>query len=296
MKRFEGIFAVMLTAFDEHWEVDFRAMRHMTEYLVGSGVHGLVVLGSNGECPYIGHFKRKNAVDLVVEACAGRVPVIVGINARGLDPALDMAAYAEGAGADGLLVALHRFYPLDEEAVLDFYRRLAEGTRLPILYYNFPTHTGSALSPRSIARIASEVPSVVGAKETIFDVEEVGELVSSAGEDFCVFTGMSFNLMATMERGACGAICPLPNFAPRLVLDLYEACRAGDREKAEALQSEVYSYAPLLASSPTPHAMQKEALRLMGHPIHPRVMSPLPQLSPDQAKTVREFLSSKGLI
>lgn len=296
MKRFEGIFAVMLTAFDERGEIDFRAMRHMTIRLVKSGVHGLVVLGSNGECPYISNRKRKNAVDFVVDACAGSVPVIVGINARGLDPALDIATYAEESGADGLLVALHRFYPLDEEAVLDFYRRLAEGTDLPILFYNFPTHTGLALSPQAIARIAAEVPSVVGAKETIFDVEEVRQLVEAAGEDFCVFTGMSFNLLQTMSVGACGAICPLPNFVPRLVLDLYKACRSGDREKAEALQNEVYTYAPLLASSPTPHAMQKEALRLLGHPINPTVMSPLPQLTPEQAATVREFLSSKGLI
>lgn len=296
MKRFEGIFAVMLTAFDEEGEIDLRAMRHMTNFLVESGVHGLVVLGSNGECPYISNRNRKNAVDFVVDACAGRVPVIVGINARGLDPALDMAVYAEEAGADGLLVALHRFYPLDEEAVLDFYRRLAEGTSLPILYYNFPTHTGLELSPQAIARIASEVPSMVGAKETVFDVEEVRQLVEAAGEDFCVFTGMSFNLLPTMERGACGAICPLPNFVPRLVLDLYEACRDGDRERAEALQNEVYTYAPLLASSPTPHAMQKEALRLLGHPINPAVKSPLPQLTPEQAAAVREFLASKGMV
>ncbi|WP_287154010.1 dihydrodipicolinate synthase family protein [Candidatus Solincola tengchongensis] len=296
MRRFEGIFAVMLTAYDEAGEIDARAMRHMTDYLIQSGVHGLVVLGSNGECPYIDHRRRKNAVDSVVEACAGRVPVIVGINERGLDSALDMATYAEDAGADGLLVALHRFYPLDEEAVLGFYRRLAEGTSLPILYYNFPTHTGLALSPQAIARIAAEVPSVVGAKETIFDVEEVRQLVEAAGEGFSVFTGMSFNLKATMEAGACGAICPLPNFVPRLVLDLYEACRGGDGERAEALQNEVYTYAPLLASSPTPHAMQKEALRLMGHPVSAAVKSPLPPLTPEQAEAVREFLASKGMV
>ncbi len=295
MRRFEGIYAVMLTAYDEGGEIDRAAMRHMTDYLVGSGVHGLVVLGSNGEGPYLDHRRMKDAVDAVVEACAHRIPVIVGINERGLDPALDMAIYAEQAGADGLLVALHRFYTLDEEAVLDFYRRLAEGTNLPILYYNFPSNTGLTLSPSAIARIASEVPTVVGAKETIFDVEEVRLLVEAAGKDFSVFTGMTFNLMATMSVGACGAICPLPNFVPRLVLDLYEACLAGERERAEALQGEVYTYAPLLAS-PALHAVQKEALRLLGHPISPAVKSPLPQLTAEQATSVHEFLASKGMI
>lgn len=296
MKRFEGIYAVMLTAYDRAGEIDQDAMRHMADYLVRSGVHGLVVLGSNGECPYLSHRQQMNAIDCVVEACGHRVPVIVGINERGLESAVVMARYAEEAGADGLLVALHRFYPLDEEAVVGFYRDLAGETSLPILYYNFPSNTGLTLSPKAIARIASQVPGLVGAKETVFEVEEVRALVEAAGEDFCVFTGMTFNLLATMSVGACGAICPLPNFVPRLILDLYEACRSGDREKAETLQNEVYSYAPLLASSPTPHAMQKEALRLMGHPINPLVKSPLPQLTPEQAERVREFMASKGLL
>lgn len=295
MKRFEGIYAVMLTAYDDLGNVDREAMREITEYLVGSGVHGLVVLGSNGENPYLTHHHQKDVIDTVVEACSRRIPVIVGVNKRGTEPAVDMSRYAEEAGADGLLLALHRFYNLDEDAVYDFYEQVCGSIDLPVLYYNYPSNTGLTLSPESIARI-SNIDNMAGAKETIFEVEEVRRLVEAADEDFCVFTGMTFNLVDTMAVGACGAICPLPNLIPEKTVELYEACRDGDAERADALQKEIYSFAPVIASTPTPHAMQKEALRLLGHPIKPHVKSPLPQLNTEQAKLVWETLEVAGLI
>jgi 4-hydroxy-tetrahydrodipicolinate synthase len=295
MKRFEGIFAVMLTTYDDLGNVDRVAMREMTDYLVDSGIHGLVVLGSNGENPYLTHHHQKDVIDTVVDACSRRVPVIAGVNKRGTEPAMDMARYAEEAGADGLLVALHRFYNLDSDAVFEYYERVCGSVSLPVLFYNFPSNTGLELDPASIARIA-DIENVVGAKETIFDVDEVRKLVEATGDDFCVFTGMTFNLSDTMAVGACGAICPLPNIIPEKTLELYNACKAGNTEKVDALQKEIYSLSPLLASTPTPHAMQKEALRLLGHPVKTAVKSPLPQLSSEQAKIVRETLENAGLL
>lgn len=295
MKRFEGIFAVMLTTYDDYGNIDREAMREMTDYLVEAGVHGLVVLGSNGENPYLTHHHQKDVIDTVINTCARRVPVIVGVNKRGTEPAIDMSRYAEEAGADGLLLALHRFYNLDEDAVFDFYEQVCGSVSIPVLFYNFPSNTGLTLAPENIARIA-DIDNLVGAKETIFDVDEVRRLVEATDEDFCVFTGMTFNLVDTMAVGACGAICPMPNIIPGKTLELYEACKKGDAERAEELQKEIYSYAPLLTSSPTPHAMQKEAMRLLGHPIKPLVKPPLPRLTSDQAKLVRETLEHTGLI
>jgi dihydrodipicolinate synthase/N-acetylneuraminate lyase len=295
MKRFEGIFTVMLTTYDDYGNIDREAMREMTDYLVESGVHGLVVLGSNGENPYLTHHHQKDVIDTVINHCSQRVPVIVGVNKRGTEPAVDMSRYAEEAGADGLLLALHRFYNLDEDAVYGFYEEVCGSVALPVLFYNFPSNTGLTLSPESIARIA-DIDNLAGAKETIFEVDEVRRLVDATDEDFCVFTGMTFNLVETMAVGACGAFCPIPNFIPGKTVELYEACRKGDAERADVLQKEVFSLAPLLASTPTPHALQKEALRLLGHPVKAHVKGPLPHLTSEQAKLARETLEIAGLI
>ena len=52
MSEFEGIFVVTLSPFrDGH--VDEPCVRHMVDHFIDAGVHGLVVLGSNGENPYL---------------------------------------------------------------------------------------------------------------------------------------------------------------------------------------------------------------------------------------------------
>ena len=295
MKRFQGIFTVMVTAYDDTGGIDVPGMRGMARRLLDSGVHGLVVLGSNGECPYLERDLQKAAVDSVVGECAGAIPVILGINERGTDAAVEMARYARSSGADGLLLALHAFYPLDEDAVFAHYETVCGEVDLPVLFYNFPTHSHLALSPEQIARIAG-LDNVVGAKETIFNVDEVKGLVDATGPDFSVFTGMCLNLTETMGVGACGAICPLPNVVPGKAVGLYDALIAGDSEKAAALQAEFYMLAPLLASTPTPHALMKEALRLLGHNISVAVKPPLPQLTPAQAELARSTLSGAGLL
>jgi 4-hydroxy-tetrahydrodipicolinate synthase len=295
LKRFQGIFTVMVTVYDEAGGIDRKAMAGMTGYLIDSGVHGLVILGSNGECPYLTFDLQKAAIDAVVEECAGAVPVIVGVNERGTEPALEMARYAKSAGADGLLLALHTFYPLDQDAVYAHYETVCGTVDIPVLFYNFPTHTNLTMSPRQIARIA-ELDNVVGAKETIFDIDQVKDLADATDEGFCVFTGMCLNLTETMAVGACGAICPLPNIVPEKAVRLYEALTERDSEKAAELQGVFYKLAPLLASSSTPHAMMKEAMRLMGHNISINVKPPLPQLTPAQADLVKTTLAGADLI
>jgi 4-hydroxy-tetrahydrodipicolinate synthase len=295
MKKFEGIFTVMLTVYDHNGGVDRHAMDHVTHSLIAGGVQGLVVLGSNGECPYLIRELQEEAIEAVVKASDGAVPVIVGINERGTEEALAMARYAEDAGADGLLVALPVFYPLAEPQVTAHYESISGAVSIPVLYYNFPTHTRLSLSPAAIAELAAR-GLIVGAKETIFDAGEVRDLVEATGDDFCAFTGTCLNLTDMMGVGACGAICPLPNFAPEKAVALYRALVAGDEETAALLQSEIFTLGPLLASSPTPHAMLKEALRKLGHPVSTAVKPPLSPLAPGQAELVEQTLRNAGLI
>ena len=295
MKRFQGIFTVMVTAYTPDGGIDRAAMAGMAGHLIEGGVHGLVVLGSNGECPYLAHSLQQAAIDTVVQAAGGEVPVVVGINERGTEPAVEMARYAQAAGADGLLVALPLFYPLELDAVHKHYQTICSAVDLPVLFYSFPTHSHLYLTPEQIASLA-EIDNLVGAKETILDINEVRGLVEATDKDFCVFTGMCLNLTEAMQVGACGAICPLPNIMPQKAVRLYEALAAGDMAAAVPLQNAFYAIAALIGGSPTPHALIKEALRLLGHPIRTDVKPPLPQLTTAQAELVRSTLAAAGLL
>lgn len=76
MRKFEGIYPAMVTPLNKNLKIDEKGLRYEVDFLIGSGVHGLVALGSSGEFPYLTLNEKKRAIDVVVEQTNRRVPVI----------------------------------------------------------------------------------------------------------------------------------------------------------------------------------------------------------------------------
>jgi 4-hydroxy-tetrahydrodipicolinate synthase len=276
--------------------VDENAMRSMTDRFIAEGAHGLVVLGSNGENPYLSDDDKKKIIDIVVDQAGGRVPVVAGTSYMGTEQTIALTTYARDVGADAAMIALPIFYKLDLKDIKRHYQRLADEVGLPIIYYNFPDATGLKLSPAEIAEIA-EIEQVIGVKETILDVDEVGELVEIMKDrrPFAVFSGTALNMAKTVELGACGSIGVVANLAVGKVVEFYNAIKSGDAEKIEELKSYMFKFIPLMTTSPTPHAMFKHALGQLGHPITTDVKDPLPPLTGEQEELVAGVLADAGL-
>jgi 4-hydroxy-tetrahydrodipicolinate synthase len=259
-------------------------------------VHGLLILGSNGESPFLTDPERRQVITATTEACGGRVPVLVGTTYMGTDQTLELGAFAREAGADALLSALPIYYPLEEEDVFDHYRILSERLDMPILYYNFPMATHLTLSPEQIHRL-STLPNIRGVKESIADLAELAALVELTRDTaFDVHTGTSINFFFALQSGAHGVICPIANLIPDTLVSLWDAFHEGDMKKAEEIQFSFPELITIFASTMRPHAVMKEAMRLLGHDMTAVVKSPLPQLTDEQEKFVRENLAKAGMI
>jgi 4-hydroxy-tetrahydrodipicolinate synthase len=295
MKTREGIFVVMMSAL-RNGSIDENAMRHMTDHFIAEGAYGLVVLGSNGENPYLTDDEKRQIIDVVVDQAGGRVPVVAGTSYMGTDETIALTKYARDAGADAAMIALPIYYKLELADVKRHYQRIADEVGLPILYYNYPDATGLKLSPAEIAEIA-EIEQVIGVKETILDIEEVGELatIMKDRKPFAVFSGTALNMASVMELGACGSIGVLANLAPKKTVEFYNAIKSGDAEKTKELRSYMFKFIPLMTSATTPHAMMKEALGRLGHPITTEVKDPLPPLTDEQEELVARVLADAGL-
>src|SRR5680860_577230 len=75
----KGIIPPMVTPLLENKELDSAGLKNLIEYLLEGRVHGIFLLGTNGEGPSLGYGLRKQ---LITEACKivdHRVPVLVGI-------------------------------------------------------------------------------------------------------------------------------------------------------------------------------------------------------------------------
>jgi 4-hydroxy-tetrahydrodipicolinate synthase len=295
MAEFEGIFVVTLSPFKDG-QVDERAVRHMVDHFVDAGVQGLVVLGSNGENPYLTDEEKRQLIDITVDQARGRVPVIAGTGCTGTDATIALTRHARDAGADAALVALPQYFRVGFDDVKRHFSRLVQEGGLPVLYYNFPAVTRLELSPAEIAELAT-IPGMVGVKQTIFDLEEIAELAKLTEHlPFSVLSGTTLNLTALVPRGIRGAIGVLPNLMPRESVALYAALRDGDETTASTLMASIGKLARILAANPIAHAMLKEALRQMGHPIEPTVKDPLPPLTAEQKDLVAEVLADAKLV
>jgi 4-hydroxy-tetrahydrodipicolinate synthase len=294
MIELEGIFVVTLSPF-RNGRVDEPCVRHMVDHFVDAGVQGLVVLGSNGENPYLTEEEKRELIDITVDQTRGRVPVIAGTGCTGTDSTIALTRHARDAGADAALVALPQYFRIGFDDVKRHFSRLVQEVGLPVLYYNFPKVTRLELSPVEIAELAA-IPGMIGVKETIFDIEEIAELAKLTEDmPFSVLSGTTLNLPALVPRGVRGAIGVLPNLMPRETVALYAALRDGDETTASSLMTSINKLTRILAASPVAHAMLKEALRQMGHPIEATVKDPLPPLTTEQAGLVSEVLAEAKL-
>ena len=104
MKQIHGIFAVTVTHFQENGEIDYAACAKHINWLIESGVHGLLPLGATGEFSALTLEERKAFAEFAMKEVAGRVPVIIGAVSTNVDVTLEVAKHAASIGADGVMI------------------------------------------------------------------------------------------------------------------------------------------------------------------------------------------------
>ncbi len=257
-----GVVPPTITVFREDESVDYEQTAAHARYVVDGGSHGVFPLGTNGEFPLLTPEERDGVVEAVVEEIDGEVPVIAGVGAPSTRQTVAHAKHAETVGADGIVVVTPYYYPLDTTAACTHYRRVADATDLPLYIYHIPSKTGNAISRETLAQLA-EIDTVVGLKDSSKDVPWLAQAIDDhpdltflAGSDSLVYTGL--------EIGCSGAVSAVANVFPELVCELYDAHRAGDDERARALQSRVFDVRDAFKGGGAYMAGVKTALSLRG--------------------------------
>ncbi|MBI4261729.1 MAG: dihydrodipicolinate synthase family protein, partial [Actinobacteria bacterium] len=145
---FSGTWFVLPTPFDDDGAVDLPGQRRVVEAAIGWGVDGLLAMGVTGEAAALTPDERREALEAVLGAAAGRIPVVVGCSAGSAEAAVALAREAASLGAAGAMVAAP---PLlrDVDALPGFFRRVAEEGGLPLVVQDEPAATG-VLVPVSV--------------------------------------------------------------------------------------------------------------------------------------------------
>jgi 4-hydroxy-tetrahydrodipicolinate synthase len=289
---FDGVLTALVTPFRDG-AIDESALRDLVDRQIEAGIDGLVPCGSTGESATLSHAEHRRAVEIVVQATRGRVPVVAGTGSNSTREAIELTLHAKDAGADGALLISPYYNKPTQEGIVLHYAEIARATSFPLLVYNIPGRTASNLLPATIARIA-DVPQVVGVKEASGDLGQMAEVIARCPDDFSVLSGDDALTLPLLAIGGRGVISTTSNVAPSAMVGMLRAWRSGD--PAEARRSH-YRLLPLFQTlfcetNPIP---VKAALALMGV-IGPEIRLPLTPLSEANRERLQVALKELGLL
>jgi 4-hydroxy-tetrahydrodipicolinate synthase len=267
--RFPGIIPAVTTPFDPAGAIDHGALARNLTTLLDAGVHGFVATGTMGEAGSLSPEERRAVVETTVRTAGGRVPVIVGVSSGTPAASIGFASAAAEAGADAIMLLPPLGYRADARETVAFYRAVADAVALPIMAYNNPEASGVDMSPALIARIAAEVEQVVAIKECSGDARRIAALLGDT--DLEVLVGGDDWALEGFCAGATGWVTGVADCAPAECVELYEACRAGELERARTVYARLL---PLARLDMTPKLVQffkgaQDALGFTGGPVRP---------------------------
>jgi 4-hydroxy-tetrahydrodipicolinate synthase len=229
----------------------------------------------------------------VVEAAAGRVPVIAGTAACSTREVLLLCEDAAEAGAHAVITVPPYYFPLPPSALAEFFGQVADRSPLPVFVYNNPLYTGNGMAPALIAEILAH-DNVAGLKQSSSDlgqlVEVIYEVRTHLGLERSLCTGIDSQFAAALAIGADGIYSTAAGVVPDRMVRLFSLASAGDTAAAAHLQQELQPLNRFLEYDPGYVAPAKEALRLIGFEVGgPR--APMPALTEDELTRLRSALA-----
>jgi 4-hydroxy-tetrahydrodipicolinate synthase len=266
--------------------------RHI-DFLIGRGVHGIFVLGTTGEFFSLDETEKQQIMAAAVQHVAGRVPVYAGTGAESTREVLRLTRIAEREQVAGVSIITPYFIKPTQGELIDHYRRIAESTPLPVILYNNPaTCAGLNIDPPTVAKL-TELPNIVGMKDSSGDMQNTLETIRMAPERFSVLMGRDTLILAGLTFGVRGAIPASSNIAPELCVGIYESFMKGDRTSAADFQRRLTPVRMALALG-TGNGVVKEAMAVLGRPAGPS-RSPIGPLSEEKRQKLKVVLAEAGL-
>jgi len=262
-RQLKGIYTALVTAFDEQDRVNEAVQREIIKYQIEAGVDGFYLCGGTGEGLLLTVEERKRMLEIALDQVKGRAGIIAHIGAFQTQDTVELARHAGEAGADAIsCLPPTWFYKPDADGLIEYYKRVAGASGLPLLVYNIPQRTGLQLTPGLMARLRS-IGNVVGLKHATGNLYEMRQIINMAKEDMVVFMGEDEYLLPALMYGAVGGIGGCYNVMPRYYVEIYETFVRGDYQKATEVQMREIEVASVFDDFEFIASM-KETVRLMG--------------------------------
>jgi 4-hydroxy-tetrahydrodipicolinate synthase len=295
----------VLTPFHEDFRIDGDSLQKLTDHLVKiDGVGAIFCAGHAGEVAALSREERREVTKLVVEAVAGKMPVLTGIYTDSITEAVEMAQDARKAGASAVTLFPPPIFAdgatASSEMPFRWFESIARHAETPVVIFQFDRGSNLAYNTETLARLA-ELPEVVAIKEGSSDMTDYElnyRTLSKADPPVPVLTSNNSWLLASLSVGGDGILSGSSNVVAKQHVELWKAVQAGDLVAARATNDRLY---PLVRAFYRPpfinmHTRMKEALVMMGILPRSTVRAPLLPLEKAERDSIGAALQAAHLL
>lgn len=288
----QGSMPALITPF-KNGAVDLEGLKALVAWHIAEGSHGLVPVGTTGESPTLSHEEHEAVVSAVVEAAAGRIPIVAGAGSNNTAESLRFMHHAKDVGASAALVVTPYYNKPTQEGLIAHFKTLHDSCDLPIVIYNIPGRSVVDMSPETMGVLA-KLPRIIGVKDATGDLARVCEQRITCGPDFLQISGEDATAHGFNAQGGIGCISVTANVAPALCAQLQEACLAGDYAAALTIQDRLMPLHQAIFTEPG-LVGAKYGLSLLGR-CEDSVRLPLTQLSDATKALIKQAMQHAGLL
>lgn len=251
MKKMYGVNVPLCTPMTEDQRVDYAALERLCHFLIEKGVHGLYPNGSTGEMAYLSAEERKKILKCSIHAAHGRVNVFSMVGAPTTRETIELAQHAKDCGADGIGVVTPYYYKLDNDEMLEHYKKVCTsvGRDFPVYLYGIPQCAVNDISVSLVQRILDAAPNVIGIKYSYPDMPRLMQYIGIQNQSFSVLVGPDNLFYLALCAGADGTISGNANVIPEHFVAIYNTFKSGNYQLAQKLQARTNQLIDILSSA-----------------------------------------------
>jgi len=295
-----GIYAPTMTFFDlETEDLDIPTIKTHAVRLAKAGLAGLIPMGSNGEAVHLTHSEKIEVTKATRQALDDSgfkdVSVMVGCSAHSVRETVELCKEAAEAGGDSALLipASYYRYAMTEDAIYQYFTRVADASPIPIVLYNYPGAVAGIDMDSDFILKLSEHPNIVGTKFTCGNTGKLARVATakqsatatSKGSGYMAFAGMADFLLQGLLVGGSGVIAGGANVAPKTCVKIFNLFAEGKLEEARKVQALLATGDWVMTKTAIPGT--KSALQTYyGYGGYPR--QPLQRISAEKVKEVAD--------
>jgi len=287
----KGSLPALVTPF-ANGQLDLDTLKKLVEWHVDQGSHGLVPVGTTGESPTLSHSEHDLVVQTVVDAVAGRFPVVAGAGSNNTAETVRLVKAAKAAGADAALVVTPYYNKPTQRGLIAHFTAAAD-CGLPIVIYNIPGRSVVDMTPETMGELAKH-EMIMGVKDATGDLARVPNQRLSCGTDFVQVSGEDPTAIGFNAQGGVGCISVTANVAPALCAQMQNATLSGDYAGALAINDRLMPLHKAIFTEPG-LVGAKYGMSLLGM-CSDEVRSPLTGLLDETKEKMRAAMVHAGLL